>query len=30
MIARLNEMPQLKDVNENIALGKQEIRLDLN
>jgi multidrug efflux pump subunit AcrB len=29
MLARLNEMPQLKDVNENIALGKQEIRLDL-
>jgi multidrug efflux pump subunit AcrB len=29
MIDRLNEMPQLKDVNENIALGKQEIRLDL-
>ncbi len=29
MISRLNEMPQLKDVNENIALGKQEIRLDL-
>ncbi|MEN8202788.1 MAG: efflux RND transporter permease subunit [Bacteroidota bacterium] len=29
MIARLNEMPQLKNVNENIALGKQEIRLDL-
>jgi multidrug efflux pump subunit AcrB len=29
MIERLNEMPQLKDVNENIALGKQEIRLDL-
>jgi multidrug efflux pump subunit AcrB len=29
MIARLDEMPQLKDVNENIALGKQEIRLDL-
>jgi multidrug efflux pump subunit AcrB len=29
MIARLSEMPQLKDVNENIALGKQEIRLDL-
>ena len=29
MIARLNEMPQLKDVNENIALGKQEIQLDL-
>jgi len=29
MIARLNEMPQLKDVTENVALGKQEIRLDL-
>ena len=29
MLKRLNEMPQLKDVNENIALGKQEIRLDL-
>ncbi len=29
MLERLNEMPQLKDVNENIALGKQEIRLDL-
>ena len=29
MIARLNEMQQLKDVTENIALGKQEIRLDL-
>jgi multidrug efflux pump subunit AcrB len=29
MLDRLNEMPQLKDVNENIALGKQEIRLDL-
>ncbi len=29
MIARLNELPQLKNVNENIALGKQEIRLDL-
>jgi len=29
MLARLNEMTQLKDVNENIALGKQEIRLDL-
>jgi multidrug efflux pump subunit AcrB len=29
MISRLNEMPQLKDVNENIAMGKQEIRLDL-
>ncbi|MEN8227144.1 MAG: efflux RND transporter permease subunit [Bacteroidota bacterium] len=29
LLERLNEMPQLKDVNENIALGKQEIRLDL-
>ncbi len=29
MIGRLNEMTQLKDVTENIALGKQEIRLDL-
>jgi len=29
MIESLSEMPQLKDVNENIALGKQEIRLDL-
>jgi multidrug efflux pump subunit AcrB len=29
VMARLNEMPQLMDVNENIALGKQEIRLDL-
>jgi multidrug efflux pump subunit AcrB len=29
MIERLNEMPQLKDVTENIALGKQEVRLDL-
>ena len=29
VIARLNEMPQLKDVTENVALGKQEIRLDL-
>jgi multidrug efflux pump subunit AcrB len=29
MLAQLNELPQLKDVNENIALGKQEIRLDL-
>jgi len=29
LLTRLNEMPQLKDVNENIALGKQEIRLDL-
>ncbi|MCP4311806.1 MAG: efflux RND transporter permease subunit [Bacteroidetes bacterium] len=29
MLEKLSEMPQLKDVNENIALGKQEIRLDL-
>ncbi|MEN8156187.1 MAG: efflux RND transporter permease subunit [Bacteroidota bacterium] len=29
LLARLREMPQLKDVTENIALGKQEIRLDL-
>ena len=29
MLTKLSEMPQLKDVNENIALGKQEIRLDL-
>ncbi|MFC2116750.1 efflux RND transporter permease subunit [Bacteroidota bacterium] len=29
LIYRLGEMPQLKDINENIALGKQEIRLDL-
>ncbi len=29
MISRLNEMPQLKDITENVALGKQEIRLDL-
>ncbi len=26
---RMGEMPQLKDINENVALGKQEIRLDL-
>ncbi|HSG68405.1 MAG TPA: efflux RND transporter permease subunit, partial [Bacteroidales bacterium] len=29
MMARLTELPQLKDINENVALGKQEIRLDL-
>jgi multidrug efflux pump subunit AcrB len=29
MMSRLDEMPQLKDINENVALGKQEIRLDL-
>ena len=29
VLDKLNEMPQLKDVNENIALGKQEVRLEL-
>jgi multidrug efflux pump subunit AcrB len=29
LLEKLNEMPQLKDVNQNIALGKQEVRLDL-
>ncbi len=29
MISRLTKMPQLKDVTENIALGKQEVRLKL-
>jgi multidrug efflux pump subunit AcrB len=29
LMYRLGEMPQLKDINENVALGKQEIRLDL-
>ena len=29
LMNRLDEMPQLKDINENVALGKQEIRLDL-
>ncbi len=29
MMGRLTEMPQLKDINENVALGKQEVRLDL-
>ena len=29
LMARMQEMPQLKDINENIALGKQEVRLDL-
>jgi len=29
LMARMKEMPQLKDINENIALGKQEVRLDL-
>ncbi|MCF8224898.1 MAG: efflux RND transporter permease subunit [Bacteroidales bacterium] len=29
LISRMKEMTQLKDVTENIALGKQEVRLDL-
>jgi len=29
LISRMQELPQLKDINENIALGKQEVRLDL-
>ncbi|MGM0463815.1 MAG: efflux RND transporter permease subunit [Bacteroidota bacterium] len=29
LMVRLEELPQLKDINENIALGKQEVRLDL-
>lgn len=29
LMARMDEMPQLKDVTENIALGKQEVRLEL-
>ena len=29
LMKRLDEIPQLKDINENVALGKQEIRLDL-
>jgi multidrug efflux pump subunit AcrB len=29
LIERLEELPQLKDVTENIALGKQEVRLEL-
>ena len=29
LMKRLTEIPQLKDINENVALGKQEIRLDL-
>lgn len=29
LMERLGELPQLKDINENIALGKQEVRLDL-
>jgi len=27
LMSRLEELPQLKDINENIALGKQEVRL---
>jgi multidrug efflux pump subunit AcrB len=29
LMKKLEELPQLKDINENIALGKQEVRLDL-
>ena len=29
LMRRLDEVPQLKDITENVALGKQEIRLDL-
>jgi len=29
LMSRLSELPQLKDINENVALGKQEIRLKL-
>lgn len=29
LMERLEGLPQLKDINENIALGKQEVRLDL-
>ncbi len=29
LMNRLSELPQLKDINENVALGKQEIRLKL-
>jgi multidrug efflux pump subunit AcrB len=29
LMNRLTELPQLKDINENVALGKQEIRLKL-
>ena len=29
LMKRLTELPQLKDITENVALGKQEIRLDL-
>ena len=29
LMQRLTELPQLKDITENVALGKQEVRLDL-
>jgi multidrug efflux pump subunit AcrB len=29
LMERLTELPQLKDITENVALGKQEVRLDL-
>lgn len=29
LMTRLTELPQLKDINENVALGKQEVRLKL-
>lgn len=29
LMKKLSELPQLKDINENVALGKQEVRLDL-
>ncbi len=29
LMKKLEELPQLKDITENIALGKQEVRLDL-
>lgn len=29
LMMRLTELPQLKDINENVALGKQEVRLQL-
>ncbi len=29
LMKRLSELPQLKDITENVALGKQEIRLEL-
>ncbi len=29
LMSRLTELPQIKDINENVALGKQEVRLKL-